>query len=88
MVIQLWIIHRILSGSNVIRMRSSYALKTNLVYNEITNPTPSDRWTFIDDAAGKFVDDYQYNFGSGDLDQYNGRFCKTQIFQMEDIVIL
>ena len=52
-------------GSNVIRMRSSYALKTNLVYNEITNPTPSrvDGPSLTDDAAGKFVDDYQYNFG-------------------------
>ena len=69
-------------GSNVIRMRSSYALKTNLVYNEITNPTPSrvDGPLLADDAAGKFVDDYEYNFGSGDLDQYNGRFCKTPDF--------
>ena len=29
---------------------------------------------------GYFVEDYQYT-GTGDLDQYNGRFCKTKDFQ-------
>ena len=27
--------------------------------------------------AGSFVADYTYDFQSGDLDNYNGRFCKT-----------
>ena len=30
---------------------------------------------------GFFVNDYVYD-GSGDLDEYNGRFCKTPEFQM------
>ena len=28
-------------------------------------------------VAGSFVEDYQYNPGSGDLDQSNGRYCVT-----------
>jgi len=69
-------------SSNITRMRSSYALKTNLVYDAITNPYPTrvNGPSLNVDAAGLYVDDYQYNFGSGDLDQYNGRFCKTPDF--------
>ena len=69
-------------GSNIVRMRSSYALKTNLVFNEISNPTPVriDGPLLTSEIAGNFVEDYEYNFGSGDLDQYNGRFCKTPDF--------
>ena len=69
-------------GSNIVRMRSSYALKTNLVYNEISNPTPVriDGPLLTSEIAGNFIEDYEYNFGSGDLDQYNGRFCKTPDF--------
>ena len=33
-----------------------------------------------DEPAGNFVEDYEYSFGLGDLDQYNGRFCKTPDF--------
>jgi hypothetical protein len=69
-------------GSNIVRMRSSYALKTNLVFDEISNPTPVriDGPLLTSEIAGNFVEDYEYNFGSGDLDQYNGRFCKTPDF--------
>lgn len=27
--------------------------------------------------AGTFINDYEFRFQYGDLDQYNGRFCKT-----------
>ena len=66
-------------GSSIKRMTSSYALKTNIVYNEITNVSPAriDGPDLITDPAGKFIEDYEYVFDSGDLDQYNGRFCKT-----------
>jgi hypothetical protein len=66
-------------GSSITRMRSSYALKENIVYNEITNITPSrvDGPSLSEDPAGNFVEDYEYVFNFGDLDQYNGRFCKT-----------
>ena len=30
-----------------------------------------------DEPAGTFVEDYEYIFNLGELDQYNGRFCKT-----------
>ena len=69
-------------SSSIIRMRSSYALKTNLVFDAITNPYPEriDGPLLTEDSAGTYINDYQYNFGSGDLDQYNGRFCKTPDF--------
>jgi len=66
-------------GSEIQRMITSYKLKDNIVYNALSNPNPSridgpplDIW-----AAGQFIEDYEYVFGQGDLDQYNGRFCKT-----------
>ena len=63
----------------LIDWNTSYRLKTNLVYNDITNPYPvrTAGPLLTDEAAGKFVEDYEYIFGLGDLDQYNGRFCKT-----------
>jgi len=61
------------------RMRSSYRLKTNVVYDVDTNPEPAriDGPVLADYPAGQFVDDYEYAFQEGDLDPYNGRFCKT-----------
>lgn len=69
-------------GSSITRMRTSYSLKTELVYNVDTNPTPvrTAGPLLSEEAAGNFVEDYQYVFNSGDLDQYNGRFCKTPDF--------
>ena len=60
-------------------MGSSYSLKSGLVYNDVTNPYPvrTAGPSLNDEPAGNFVEDYEYVFGSGDLDQYNGRFCKT-----------
>ena len=54
-------------------------MKTNLVYDEVTNITPArvDGPSLTADVAGTYIEDYEYNFGSGALDQYNGRFCKT-----------
>ena len=67
------------SSKGVRRMRTSYRLKTNIVYNPDTNPLPSrvDGPPLELYEPGSFVQDYTYSFGYGDLDEYNGRFCKT-----------
>ena len=69
-------------SSTIIRIRTSYSLKDNLVYNEITNPNPVrvEGSLLSVDPAGTFINDYEYEFSLGDLDQYNGRFCKTPEF--------
>lgn len=66
-------------GSEIQRMISSYKLRDNIVYNAQSNQNPSriDGPPLDTYAAGLFVEDYEYIFGLGDLDQYNGRFCKT-----------
>ena len=66
-------------SSGIRRVRSSYKLKTAIVYDEDTNPNPvrADGPLLSDYPAGSFIDDYEYVFQEGDLDQYNGRFCKT-----------
>ena len=66
-------------SSTITRVASSYRLKSNLVLDAVTNPNPSrvEGPALSDDAAGTYVEDYEYVFGLGDLDQYNGRFCKT-----------
>lgn len=66
-------------SSSISRLGTSYRLKANLVYDEVTNPTPvrTDGPLLSEEIAGKFVEDYEYSFSLGDLDQYNGRFCKT-----------
>ena len=66
-------------NSGIRRLRTSYKLKDNVVYDAATNPNPArvDGPTIADYPAGTFVDDYTYDFQSGDLDNYNGRFCKT-----------
>jgi len=69
-------------NSGIRRLRTSYKLKTNIVFDAITNPTPAriDGPSLTTYPAGTFIDDYFYNFQSGDLDNYNGRFCKTPDF--------
>jgi len=69
-------------SSSIARLNTSYRLKSNLVYDEVTNPYPvrTEGPLLTDEVAGKFVEDYEYSFGLGDLDQYNGRFCKTPDF--------
>lgn len=71
-------------GSEIQRMLSSYKLRTNVVYNAISNQTPSriDGPSITEFPAGYFVEDYEYVFDEGDLDQYNGRFCKTPDFPL------
>ena len=69
-------------GSQIKRLGTSYKLKTELVFDAITNPYPKRTAgpLLTDEAAGRFVEDYEYVFNLGDLDQYNGRFCKTPDF--------
>ena len=69
-------------SSQIARLNSSYRLKTNIVFNDITNPYPSRVAgpLLTEESAGTFIEDYEYIFGLGDLDQYNGRFCKTPDF--------
>lgn len=66
-------------NAGIRRLRSSYSLKSNVVYDVDTNPVPAriDGPSLTTYPAGQFVDDYEYSFQEGDLDPYNGRFCKT-----------
>ena len=66
-------------NSGVRRLRTSYKLKDEIVYDALTNTNPArtDGPLLSEYPAGSFVPDYEYVFQSGDLDQYNGRFCKT-----------
>ena len=50
--------------------------------DDTTNPNPTRTAgpLLTEEPAGNFVEDYEYSFGLGDLDQYNGRFCKTPDF--------
>jgi len=71
-------------SSSIVPIRSSYSLKTNLIYDENTNPSPSriEGPLLSEYPAGTFTDDYEYNFNSlaTYLDEYNGRFTKTPEF--------
>ncbi|AXF41237.1 virion structural protein [Cyanophage S-TIM4] len=66
-------------NSAIAKLNTSYQLKAELVYNAVTNQNPvrTAGPLLSEESAGRFVEDYQYVFGQGDLDQYNGRFCKT-----------
>ena len=68
-------------NSEVGQIRSGYSLKTNLVYDEVTNPNPvrTQGPLLSDHPAGDFIEDYEFTFQSESiyLDQYNGRFTKT-----------
>lgn len=55
-------------NSSIVRVRSGYSLSSGNVSNR-----PSEF------NLGFFVDDYKFT-NSGDLDQYNGRFCVTPEF--------
>ncbi len=69
-------------SSNIRRLEPSYRLRTELVLNAITNPNPvrTGGPLLAEDPAGTFIEDYEYTFGEGDLDRYNGRFGKTPEF--------
>ena len=66
-------------ASGIKRMVSSYRVKPNLLFDSATNPNPErfDGPPLSEYPAESFIDDYEYVFQRGDLDQYNGRFCKT-----------
>ena len=66
-------------SSPISKLNTSYRLKSNLVYDVDSNPNPirTAGPLLSEEAAGNFVNDYEYVFGLGALDQYNGRFCKT-----------
>ncbi|AIX20959.1 structural protein [Synechococcus phage ACG-2014d] len=66
-------------SSNVRRLEPSYQLESELVYDVQTNPSPirTGGPLLSESPAGTFVEDYEYTFGQGDLDRYNGRFGKT-----------
>ena len=49
------------------QMRSSYRVKSSR----------DALITGLTDQMGKYIEDYEYIEGSGDLDQYNGRYCVT-----------
>lgn len=55
------------SASSIIRMTSSYKLKTTRVGGPSTSSYP----------LGSFIEDYEYLHRSGSLDENNGRFCVT-----------
>ena len=52
------------------RMRSSYVLSTSTT--RVNGPVVNSTY-----PAGCFIEDHIYVAGSGDLDQRNGRYCKT-----------
>ena len=66
-------------SSGIKRVVSSYRIKPVLLYDADTNPNPvrADGPLLSAEAAGSFIEDYEYVFQQGDLDQYNGRYCKT-----------
>ena len=69
-------------SSTITKLDTSYKLKSNLVLDTDTNPVPvrTAGPLLAEEPAGRFIEDYEYSFGLGDLDQYNGRFCKTPDF--------
>ena len=56
------------------RMKSSYRLPANISYGIARTNGPSYSATY---PAGCYIEDYTYQAGYGDLDQYNGRTCFT-----------
>ncbi len=59
------------SGSAAVELKSSYRLKPG---NRPGGNEPDGKYD------GSFVQDYEYVAGLGDLDECNGRFCKTPEF--------
>lgn len=67
-------------ASAIKRMESSYRKKTTDSHRP-TNYKYTAEYVIDDVAyplvAGAFIQDYEYNSSFGDLDEYNGRYCKT-----------
>jgi len=81
--------------SGVRRMVSSYAIRTDNTTTRTTLPAWAATYQGMSQTLtsteygpavsatyplGRYVEDYDYTAGSGDLDQYNGRFCVTPEF--------
>ncbi len=69
-------------GSTVVRMESSYATRSITQRHELPDGTvlgPGDWGPDVDATytLGYFVEDYEYVYGLGHLDEYNGRWCVT-----------
>ena len=70
------------SGSAIKRMKSGYSLRNIAQRHSLSNGTEltSDNWgpdvssTY---SLGVYLDDYEWLSTNGDLDAYNGRWCKT-----------
>ena len=58
-------------SSGVRRIRSSYRIKPILIYDAATNPNPvrADGPLLTENPAGSFIEDFEYTFQYGDLDQ-------------------
>ena len=70
------------ADGNVRRMRSSYRLRaiskrTTLPDGTILTPAQEGPAVGADFPLGFFAEDYEYAPGSGDLDEFNGRFAIT-----------
>lgn len=61
------------SGGAIRILKSGYSLKSNNTLSQENRPSLSQY------PAGSFIEDYEYT-GTGDLDEYNGRFCVTPEF--------
>ena len=58
-------------GSDIKQLSPSYVIDQSNIENR---PVDSDF------AFGTFIEDYKYVKGSGDLDEHNGRYCRTPEF--------
>ena len=61
------------SGGAIRLLKSGYSLKSNNTLSQENRPLLSQH------PAGTFIEDYEYT-ATGDLDEYNGRFCITPEF--------
>lgn len=70
------------ASSSVVRMETSYQKRSITQRHSLPDGTmlpPGDWGPDVDGTypVGYFVEDYEYNNGLGDLDEYNGRTCVT-----------
>jgi len=81
------------ASSGIRRMQSSYALRSITVRQTLpqwaataqglsTTLTSTQYGPPVSSTypLGRYIEDYDYTAGSGDLDQYNGRYCVTPDF--------
>ena len=63
--------------STIQRIATSYQLRNITDRSTLPDGTAATGPTFSEYALGKYIEDYEYVDGSGDLDEYNGRMCIT-----------